>query len=134
MTQVHSQTLPEVSGVGNIDVTTDAGYYSTSPSQMMYPTGPPNMHTSPNTPTSIPDIILTGKVREINAVGKISTVLNSDFSSADDMRLDYSFSKQLEAELLADGPLDMAELQMMSDSAVSIPDGVEDHFRLDHRS
>lgn len=67
-----------------------------------------------------------------------------DFSSAaEDMaRQDLSFSKQLEAELLADetlreglGPLDFSEIQMLSDPAMNlISDGVEDHFRLDHRS
>lgn len=62
MTQSHPQTLNEVSGVGAIELATDAGYYSTSPSQLVYPTAPPSMHTTPNTPTSIPDIILTGTV------------------------------------------------------------------------
>lgn len=59
----------------------------------------------------------------------------TDFSSADDMaRQDLAFSKQLEAELLADGPLDF-EIQMLSDPTVNmIPENVEDHFRLDHRS
>lgn len=64
MTQSHPQTLPEVSCVGNVDLTVDGGYYSTSPSQLVYSSAPPNMHpTTPNTPTSIPDIILTGKIK-----------------------------------------------------------------------
>lgn len=40
-------------------MTPDLGYYSTSPSQsLQYPN---QTHTTPNTPSSIPDIILTGK-------------------------------------------------------------------------
>lgn len=61
MSQSHPQSLPEVSCVGSLEMTTDGGYYSTSPSQLVYPTAPPSLHTTPNTPTSIPDIILTGK-------------------------------------------------------------------------
>lgn len=67
-----------------------------------------------------------------------------DFSSGgeDFSRQDLALSKQLEAELLADetlreglGPLDFTEIQMLSDPTMSlISDGVEDHFRLDHRS
>lgn len=46
---------------------TDPGYYSTSPSQLQYnrPTGNGSAQQTtpqtPNTPNSIPDIILTGK-------------------------------------------------------------------------
>lgn len=62
MTQAHSPTMPEVSGVGTLEIGSDAGYYSTSPSQqLVYPTASPSLQTTPNTPTSIPDIILTGK-------------------------------------------------------------------------
>lgn len=64
MTQAHGQTMPEVSCVGNVELTVDGGYYSTSPSQLVYSGAPQNMHpTTPNTPTSIPDIILTGGER-----------------------------------------------------------------------
>lgn len=51
LTQTHSQ-MTEVPELG-----TDPGYYSTSP-QLVFPAA---SHTTPNTPTSIPDIILTGK-------------------------------------------------------------------------
>lgn len=55
----HSQNMPEVS--------TDAGYYSTSPSQqLVFPSPSPGLqNTSPNTPTSLPEIILTGKSRHL---------------------------------------------------------------------
>lgn len=53
--------MPEVSGMNSAELSGDAGYYSTSPSQLVYPTAPTSLHTTPNTPTSIPDIILTGK-------------------------------------------------------------------------
>lgn len=50
----HAQNIPEVSS--------DAGYYSTSPSQqLVFPSPSPGLqNTSPNTPTSLPEIILTG--------------------------------------------------------------------------
>jgi hypothetical protein len=60
LTQVGTQELP-----------TDPGYYSQSPSQLQYnrpvsinPSGGSTQQTTPqtpNTPSSIPDIILTGK-------------------------------------------------------------------------
>lgn len=59
--QTQSQTLSDIPGATNAELSVDAGYYSTSPSQLVYPTAPPSLHTTPNTPTSIPDIILTGK-------------------------------------------------------------------------
>lgn len=57
-------------------------------------------------------------------------------------RQDLSFSKQFEADLFADEslrvglePLDITEIQMLTDPGMNlISDGVEDHFRLDHRS
>lgn len=39
-------------------MTADMGYFSTSPSQSLQ--FPNQTHTTPNTPSSIPDIILTG--------------------------------------------------------------------------
>lgn len=59
--QTQSQTLQDISIVGNTETSGDGGYYSTSPSQLVYPTAPTSLHTTPNTPTSIPDIILTGE-------------------------------------------------------------------------
>uniref|UniRef100_A0A1Y1L387 Transducer of regulated CREB activity N-terminal domain-containing protein n=2 Tax=Photinus pyralis TaxID=7054 RepID=A0A1Y1L387_PHOPY len=122
LTQTQSQTLSDITGVGTAELSGDAGYYSTSPSQMVYPTAPASLHTTPNTPTSIPDIILT------------------DFSTADDItRQELTLSKQLEAELLSEeslreglGPIDLDGLQMLSDPTINlISDGVEDNFRLD---
>jgi len=45
-------------------MTADMGYFSTSPSQSLQ--FPNQTHTTPNTPSSIPDIILTGKICIIN--------------------------------------------------------------------
>jgi len=42
----------------NSEMTADMGYFSTSPSQSLQ--FPNQTHTTPNTPSSIPDIILTG--------------------------------------------------------------------------
>ncbi|KAF2884678.1 hypothetical protein ILUMI_21475 [Ignelater luminosus] len=118
--QTQSQTLSDIPGATNAELSVDAGYYSTSPSQLVYPTAPPSLHTTPNTPTSIPDIILT------------------DFSTAEDIaRQDLSLSKQIDvADLLSEESLreglDLDGLQMLSDPTFNlITDGVEDHFRLD---
>ncbi|CAH1365214.1 hypothetical protein MTP99_001510 [Tenebrio molitor] len=123
LTQTNTHTVPEVSTVGSIELTSDPGYYSTSPSQLVYPTAPPSLHTTPNTPTSIPDIILT------------------DFSSATDEISRQDLSKQFENEFFSEEslreslePLNFDELQMLTDPSMNlIPDGVEDGFRL-HRS
>ncbi|KAK9874053.1 hypothetical protein WA026_002409 [Henosepilachna vigintioctopunctata] len=61
ITHNNPQNLSEVPGATNIELTSNGDYYSTSPSQLMYPTTSPNLHTTPNTPTSIPDITLTGE-------------------------------------------------------------------------
>jgi hypothetical protein len=70
--QAVSQGSPEdgLTQVGTQDLSTDPGYYSQSPSQLQYnrpvsinPSGGSTQQTTPqtpNTPSSIPDIILTG--------------------------------------------------------------------------
>ncbi|KAH1000770.1 hypothetical protein HUJ04_013063 [Dendroctonus ponderosae] len=99
----HAQNMPEVSS--------DAGYYSTSPSQqLVYPSPSPGLqNTSPNTPTSLPEIILT------------------DFSAGQDI------NRQLDSEFLTDeqlkeglGALDFAELQMLNNIG-GMPEIVEDY-------
>lgn len=67
--QSHQQTLQDISGVGPIELSGDGGYYSTSPSQLAYQTAPSSLHTTPNTPTAIPDIVLTGKL--VNSVKRL---------------------------------------------------------------
>lgn len=66
-----------------------------------------------------------------------------DFSSGgDDMsRQDLSFTKQFDVDLLEDeslreglSPLDFTDMQILTEPTLNfISDGVEDHFRLDHR-
>ncbi|XP_066249205.1 CREB-regulated transcription coactivator 1 isoform X3 [Euwallacea similis] len=98
----HAQNMPEVAS--------DAGYYSTSPSQqLVFPSPSPGLqNTSPNTPTSLPEIILT------------------DFSAGQDI------SRQLESEFLDEqlkeglGSLDFAELQMLNNIG-GMPEIVEDY-------
>lgn len=100
MSQSHGQNMN--------DVTADTGYFSTSPSQqLVFPSPSPGLqNTSPNTPTSVPEIILT------------------DFSGSADMR-------QLDNEFLTDelkeglGALDLVELQMLN-SSIGISEIVED--------
>nr|XP_022913728.1 CREB-regulated transcription coactivator 1 isoform X3 [Onthophagus taurus] len=113
----HQQPFTDVTVSAPIELTNDAGYYSTSP-QFVYPATSPSLHTTPNTPTSIPDIILT------------------DFSVPDDVS-NNDLSKQLdllEQETLRESlePLDFDEIQKLSESGMNlIPDSVEDNFRLD---
>ncbi|KAL3288878.1 hypothetical protein HHI36_003324 [Cryptolaemus montrouzieri] len=118
ISQNNPQNLSEVSSATNIELTSDGGYYSTSPSQLMYPTTSPSLHTTPNTPTSIPDITLT------------------DFSS-DTSRQD-SAVKQFENELFSEDalrsslePLGLDEFAILN-GINFIPDTIEEHFRLDH--
>lgn len=108
--------------LSHLDIATDAGYYSTSPSQMIYGTTAPSLHTTPNTPTSIPDITLT------------------DFSSAAEeaSRNDLSV-KQFESEFFSEDalrgslePLDLDSFQILADNGINfIPDTIEEHFKLD---
>lgn len=58
LTPTHPQSLTDVTCVSDMDLITDGGYCSTSPSQLVYP--PSSLQTTPNTPTTIPNIILTG--------------------------------------------------------------------------
>ncbi|KAK9874051.1 hypothetical protein WA026_002409 [Henosepilachna vigintioctopunctata] len=124
ITHNNPQNLSEVPGATNIELTSNGDYYSTSPSQLMYPTTSPNLHTTPNTPTSIPDITLT------------------DFSSAteDTSRQDLAAVKQFENELFSEDalrsslePLGLDEFQILAENGINfIPDTIEENFRLDH--
>ncbi|XP_072379720.1 uncharacterized protein Crtc isoform X2 [Diabrotica undecimpunctata] len=116
-TQPHSPSnIPNASPNNNIEVSTDAGYYSTSPQQLVYPSPSPGLRTTPNTPTSLPEIILT------------------DFSGDDG-------SRQLPSDFFSDeslkeglGTLDFDEFQILTNPSIGISEIVEDNFRLDHRS
>lgn len=103
------------------ELTPDLGYYSTSPHQ--YSRVPPE--TSSNTPSSIPDIILT------------------DFSNGEDLGKDFGVNMvdNLAADLfptdecLREGldPIDIDGLQMLTDpdpNMIADP-ATEDHLRLD---
>ncbi|XP_018577771.1 CREB-regulated transcription coactivator 1 isoform X2 [Anoplophora glabripennis] len=122
MTQSHPPpTLPEVSSMGNMEMTPDAGYYSTSPSQQMYPSTSPGLHTTQNS-TGLPEIILT------------DFSVDGDVSRQDSLR-------QLESEFFSDetlreglGQLDFDEFQILSNPNIGISEIVEDRLRLDHRS
>lgn len=61
LAQTHTQMLPDGTGLGQIELAGDAGYYSTSPQFAYTAAASPSLRTTPNTPTSIPDITLTGK-------------------------------------------------------------------------
>ncbi|CAG9862051.1 unnamed protein product [Phyllotreta striolata] len=113
--QQHQTTnIPNTSPINSLELSTDAGYYSTSPH--VYPSTSPGLRTTtPNTPTSLPEIILT------------------DFSGEDGSRQlssDFFAEESLRAGL---GQLDFEEIQMLN-SSIGISEIVEDNFRLDHRS
>ncbi|XP_060530278.1 CREB-regulated transcription coactivator 1 isoform X2 [Cylas formicarius] len=105
-------TSPQLAQSPNLpDVTSDASYYSSSPShQLVYPSTSPGLHTtSPNTPTSLPEITLT------------------DFSAGQD------FSRQLENEFFTDeqlkeglGSLDSTDFQILNNS-IGISEILEDY-------
>lgn len=142
MTQTHPQSMPEVTSLGNIEIAQDAGYYSTSPSQLVYPTPSPGLHTTPNTPTSIPDIILTGRwfKTDFNKLEKNQIPQEKfclfykqefliDFSAADDVR---QFENDFFHESLKEGlgSLDFDEMQILTNPSINLPDSVEDNFKL----
>nr|CAH7744092.1 unnamed protein product [Callosobruchus chinensis] len=117
--QVHSGQTGLPTDTTTLDLGSDTGYYSTSPSQLVYPVPSPGMQpTTPNTPT----IILT------------------DFSEDEALRQD-SLTKQLASEFFSEetlkeglGSLDFDEFQILANPSMNIPETVEDNFRLDHRS
>lgn len=131
-----TQTLPDVtsmvSGAG-VDLNSGADnttYYTTSPSSLVYQTAPPSLHTTPNTPTSIPDIILTDfsntpdDLNRQEFTKELSNVINTALE-ADLFTSDASLREGL-------GALDFDGLQMLSDPDMNvISDSAEDHFRLD---
>lgn len=114
----------------NTELSGDPGYFSTSPSQQMRNTTSSN--TTPNTPSSIPDIILTAP----------------DFSESEDLvakSAQLGYSKDLcmsgsfdtdffpSDESLREGldPIDLDGLQMLTDPELITDPSTEDHFRLD---
>ncbi|CAH1954981.1 unnamed protein product [Acanthoscelides obtectus] len=117
--QIHTGQTGLPSDATTLDLGSDTGYYSTSPSQLVYPVPSPGMQ--PNTPNT-PTIILT------------------DFSEDEALRQD-SLTKQLASEFFSEetlkeglGSLDFDEFQILANPSMNIPETVEDNFRLDHRS
>ncbi|CAH0550144.1 unnamed protein product [Brassicogethes aeneus] len=109
---MHSQMMPEGSSMGNIELTNDA--YNTSPSHMVYSNHSPNIHTpqTPNTPTSIPNIILT----------------MDDMSRQELTRFDANelFENSIRDDL---GSLDFEGFAMLANQSISVPESLEDNFR-----
>ncbi|KAL5235236.1 hypothetical protein ACI65C_002646 [Semiaphis heraclei] len=88
----------------NSEMTADLGYFSTSPSQSLQ--FPNQAHTTPNTPSSIPDIILT------------------DFSNGDQLDNQNDFVKELNSTNAFDADFFTNE--------ESIRQGLVDQIDLDH--
>lgn len=113
--------------MSNIELGNDAGYFSTSPSGVQYQTAPASLHTTPNTPTSIPDIILT----DFSATSGTTNVTNAELSKELSSAISDFFPSD---ESLREGlvPIDFDGFQMLTDPDLNvISDYAEDHFRQD---
>lgn len=107
----------------------DGGYFSTSPS-LPYTNAPTSLHTTPNTPTSIPDIILTDFSNPGDDLCRAE--LSKELGSAITGTLDTDFFPSDESLREGLGPLDFDGLQMLTDPELNvISDYTEDHFRQD---
>lgn len=115
------QQVDDMCSVGTNELTIDQGYYSTSPSQQLqYCTAVNSAQTTPNTPSSIPDIVLT------------------DFSTTgDELRRDMS--KDLGCDIsnflgdVRDGldPIDFDGLQILTQDILNSDPSSQQHFPLD---
>ncbi|KAJ9593537.1 hypothetical protein L9F63_014930 [Diploptera punctata] len=123
------------------ELSTDPGYYSQSPSQLQYnrpvmnPSGGSTQQTTPqtpNTPSSIPDIILTD----------FSSSTGDDLSRQEFVKdlgsaMSGTFDPDLlpSDEMLREGlePIDFDGLQMLTDPEITVitDSTTEDNFRLD---
>lgn len=122
LSQAHTQTLPDVSSLVSCatDLNTDPiRYYTTSPSSVGYPTVPTSLHTTPNTPTSIPDIIFTDCSNTLDDLNRQDSLDEDLFPSDESLREGL-------------GSLDPLSIQMLSHPDMNvISDSAEDYFRLD---
>ncbi|XP_073994807.1 CREB-regulated transcription coactivator 1-like isoform X1 [Rhodnius prolixus] len=113
----------------NHELVSDANYYSTSPQQPNYRSALDSSQTTPNTPSSIPDIILT------------------DFSNSEELTKDFGATMvgSLEGELFPNDeclmsvregldPIDFDGLQMLTDPEMITDAATEHHLRLDRLS
>ncbi|XP_050522316.1 CREB-regulated transcription coactivator 3-like isoform X10 [Daktulosphaira vitifoliae] len=108
----------------NSELTADPGYFSTSPSQsLQYPN---QTHTTPNTPSSIPDIILT----DFSNGDQLDT--RNDFvkglNCSNSFETDFFSNDESLRQGLAD-QIDLEHLQMLADSDIDAVTN-NDHFRL----
>jgi len=138
----HGSPEDGLTQVGTHELSTDPGYYSQSPSQLQYnrpvninPSGGSTQHTTPqtpNTPSSIPDIILTD----------FSSSTGDDLSRQEFVKdlgsaMSGSFDTDLlpSDEMLREGlvPIDFDGLQMLTDPEMNVitDPSTEDNFRLD---
>uniref|UniRef100_A0A8D8YV03 CREB-regulated transcription coactivator 1 n=1 Tax=Cacopsylla melanoneura TaxID=428564 RepID=A0A8D8YV03_9HEMI len=107
----------------NTELTGDPGYFSTSPSQQMRTA---SSNTTPNTPSSIPDIILTAPdfSESEDLVAKSTQLGYSNAFESDFFPSDESLREGLD-------PIDLDGLQMLTDPELITDPATEDHFRLD---
>ncbi|XP_050439258.1 CREB-regulated transcription coactivator 1-like isoform X2 [Adelges cooleyi] len=111
----------------NSELTADPGYFSTSPSQsLQYPN---QTHTTPNTPSSIPDIILTDfsnggdQLDTRNDYVKGIVNCNNTFDTAGFFSTEESLRQGLVDQL------DLEHLQMLAESDIEAVAN-NDHFRM----
>ncbi|PSN58096.1 hypothetical protein C0J52_06492 [Blattella germanica] len=137
----HSSPEDGLTQVGTQELATDPGYYSQSSPQLQYnrpvinPSGGSTQQTTPqtpNTPSSIPDIILTD----------FSSSAGDDLSRQEFVKdlgsaMSGSFDPDLlpSDEMLREGlePIDFDGLQMLTDPEIPVitDSATEDNFRLD---
>ncbi|XP_046662600.1 CREB-regulated transcription coactivator 1 isoform X5 [Homalodisca vitripennis] len=114
------------------ELTTDPGYFSTSPSQQLQYSRH-SAQTTPNTPSSIPDIVLTdfsSTAEELASRAEAELAKELGCAMAGSFDSDLFLSDDCLREGLV--PIDVDGLQMLTDPTEIITDpNAEEHFRLD---
>ncbi|XP_021913457.1 CREB-regulated transcription coactivator 1-like isoform X3 [Zootermopsis nevadensis] len=146
--QAVSHGSPEdgLTQIGTQELSTDQGFYSQSPSQLQYnrpvsinPSGSSTQQTTPqtpNTPSSIPDIILTGILADFSS-STGDDLSRQEFVKDLGSAMSGSFDTDLlpSDEMLREGlvPIDFDGLQMLTDPEMNVitDPATEDNFRLD---
>ncbi|XP_054278058.1 CREB-regulated transcription coactivator 1-like isoform X2 [Macrosteles quadrilineatus] len=109
------------------ELTQDPGYFSTSPSQQLQYSTRHSAQTTPNTPSSIPDIVLT----DFSSTAEELANRNDEFTKELGVAMAGAFDTD-EAFREGLGIIDFDALQMLTDPTEIITDpNAEEHFRQD---
>uniref|UniRef100_A0A1B6D9Y1 Transducer of regulated CREB activity N-terminal domain-containing protein n=1 Tax=Clastoptera arizonana TaxID=38151 RepID=A0A1B6D9Y1_9HEMI len=131
-TSPYSQTDETCTQVSSQELTPDPGYFSTSPSQQLQYSRH-SAQTTPNTPSSIPDIVLTDFS---NTGDDLACRAEAEFAKELGCAIGGSFDSDIFSpsdECLRQGldPIDLDGLQMLTDPEIITDPATEDHFGLD---